>query len=1577
VRWPCIVPVYGLGHYGNGRPFYAMRFVKGDNLKQAVQEFHDADRNSAREPSERSLALRRLLGRFVDVCNAVAYAHSRGVLHRDLKPGNVLLGPFGETLVVDWGLAKVVGRPESAVRADEPTLRPASGSGVETTLPNAALGTPGYMSPEQAAGELARLGTHSDVYSLGATLYYVLTGQSAFLDNDVSAALAKTRRGEFPPPCAVAPAVPRPLEAICLKAMALQPEDRYPSPRALADDIEHWLADESVSAWRERRRDRLARWARRHRVWVQAGVAALMLTSVISVAAALLVNQARRTAEEQRRAAERQRRTAVEERLRAEQQRRKVQVLTSDLTTAYNRVQSERDKASQFASSLALEEARKLRTRGEADAGLLWLASALELLPSDEQSGSQRAIRQILAPYRHTSGLTLKAVFRVDVDLGPKARRDPSTPLNSNPIPLALDAGGHTVVIGSGNTARLWSTADGTSPGQPLTHDGAISAVAFSPDGKTILTGSADKTARLWSASDGQPAGAPMIHGEGVTAVAFSPDGHTILTASGLTARLWSDGAAQVMTHDFPVTAAVFSPDGRTVLTASGQTARLWSAANGHAIGRPMTHQGTIAAAAFSADGTAVVTAQASGKTGWEPLFWNAADGTPQADDRHRSSLWRFASQRTIECLAMSRDGGTTLAVAEAGVARLVGSAGANSWGWKTLVSKGAVLAGVFSPDGDAVLTLSDDRTARLWNGIKTRSSNPLRRILVPAPNATGGVTLGNETVLAVRMEGRRALTRGRDETVRVWDLAGEERVGLPLPGDVGLRGGILSYDGRTILTVGQEGAGQVWNFSDGQRVGEAMIHQGPVRSVAFSPDGRAILTSDATFARLWDVTDGRPIGQPLAHPVRVSSASFSPDGTTVLTAGDDKKARLWSAAEGRAVGQPMIHQGSIGNQTFSADGKTILTLDGSTARLWSTADGSAIGAPLTHTGQIDAAVFSPDGQTVATGSRDKTARLWNAADSRPIGQPMLHENFVSIVAFSPDGKTVLTAGPGHSARLWGATDGKPVGEPMTHQSAVASARFSPDGNTILTHEETTAQLWSAADGRPIGRPMAHPSRIDSVSLSADGKTMLTRARTTVRLWSAADGQLIGQPMTHDHATQTPRFSPDGKTLMTCGENTVRLWGAADGKPIGGPLIHQAAVRTTGFSPDGRFVVTSEESTVRLWSAADGSSAGRPMTQQGAITDVRFSPDGKAIHVTSAKDKAQLWDAATRKPIGRPMMHERAITRWAFSPDSKIVYTAVENTAQLWHALDGTPLGQPMIHERPIKGHAFSRDGKTILTRDDTSARLWSAAAGHPIGAPMTHEGSIAASAFSPDGRTYLSAGDDGTARLWSTADGKAMGRPMPHQGPVAAATFSPDNRIVLTRSGPTAQLWSAATGEPIGPPMNHEGTLTAAGFSPDGQTICTASADRTARLWRATDARPIGRPMVHGGPVANFAFSPDGRTILSHSSQTSGLAHFYFWSAADGSSIGEEQYGTLASSSRTTITFYDNSKSSLIYNDQIVIDIRLPSPLEGSPRRLRRWAEVITGMELRDDNVVHILDPAQWQERRRELDALGGPPPL
>lgn len=280
---PSIVPIYALGEDPDGRPYYAMRFVRGETLLVALERFH---REAAGQPASRwAQGVRPLLERLLDVCDAIAYAHSRGVLHRDLKPANILLGRFGETHIIDWGLAKATGRPEPVAMGEDPheaVVAPASTGDTTPTVAGQTLGSPPYMSPEQADGHLDELDRTTDVYSLGATLYSVLAGRPPASGKNNREILDQVREGRIAPPRAVEPRVPPALDAICRKAMALRPEDRYPTVGALAQDLGRYLADEPVSVHADGPATRALRWARQHRPLVS-GLAALLVTGLVAL----------------------------------------------------------------------------------------------------------------------------------------------------------------------------------------------------------------------------------------------------------------------------------------------------------------------------------------------------------------------------------------------------------------------------------------------------------------------------------------------------------------------------------------------------------------------------------------------------------------------------------------------------------------------------------------------------------------------------------------------------------------------------------------------------------------------------------------------------------------------------------------------------------------------------------------------------------------------------------------------------------------------------------------------------------------------------------------------------------------------------------------------------------------------------------------------------------------------------------------------------------------------------------------------------------------------------------------------
>src|SRR5262245_5843826 len=360
---PGIVPVHDLAQPADNRPpHYTMRLVKGRSLDEAVKDYHQRRPAGQAQPLERAA----LLQAFVQVCQTVAYAHDRGVVHRDLKGPNVVLGDYGEVIVLDWGLAKLLGHPEESAPLPAVTLDPAETH--DPSLPGALLGTPSYLAPEQAAGLHDLVDRRTDVYGLGAMLYEVLTGRPPFTGSNNEEVRRQVCTATPAHPCAVCPSAPPALAAVCLRALAKEPGQRYASALELAEEVRRWLADEPVQAYREPWPQRLARWRRRHRAWVRAGATALLAVAIVAVLAAL------------------------------------------QIAGAWRREQSNRRQAESLSAGFALERGQLLCEQGDVHAGLLWLGRSLELAAAVDAAELEQAVRVNLASWRpHLRGL--KAVL--------------------------------------------------------------------------------------------------------------------------------------------------------------------------------------------------------------------------------------------------------------------------------------------------------------------------------------------------------------------------------------------------------------------------------------------------------------------------------------------------------------------------------------------------------------------------------------------------------------------------------------------------------------------------------------------------------------------------------------------------------------------------------------------------------------------------------------------------------------------------------------------------------------------------------------------------------------------------------------------------------------------------------------------------------------------------------------------------------------------------------------------------------------------------------------------------------------
>jgi eukaryotic-like serine/threonine-protein kinase len=888
---------------------------------------------------------------------------------------------------------------------------------------------------------------------------------------------------------------------------------------------------------------------------------------------------------------------------------------------------------------------------------------------------------------------------------------------------------------------------------------------------------------------------------------------------------------------------------------------------------------------------------------------------------------------------------------------------------------------------------------------------------------------------IAFSPDGGRALTASDDGTARLWDVASGSLFGQPIRHADGIVSAAFSPDGRALATGSCDGTARLWSVADGVPFGSPMRHDGPVTHVAFRPDGRRVLTgSEDGTARFWRVADGSPTGPTLHHEGEVHAVAFSPDGKRIVTGSSprrdgfnfesrDSTAILWDATTGVPIGKPMKHL-QIQDVAFSPDGKTVLTSDWICARLWDAESGAPIGRSLgpdsiniggkTYLVYLVDAAFSPSGESVLTVNRYGGTQLWSVANASLIGKLDRDDCTGSFGIFSPDGGTILTGGQSGRACLWNANTRSRVSplfsylgdqERISPDAMRRNAKFSPDGRSVLTEEDDGGlRLWDLAGLVPDWPSWPCGDDTDDVAaFSPDLRTVVTRRRTndpdTARLWSAADGSRVGIALKHEGYVRASVFSPDGRMVLTGSDSgTARLWEASNGTPVGRPMEHDGGVEVTAFSPDGRIVATAgRDKTARLWNALDGTPVGRPLMHESPVQALAFNPDGKTLltkcepdfgpYVSGGFDLRlissmnSISDIPTKaKKLIIVAAVDQVLHFRIFDVDGNIIEDTDEKK-QTEKARQVEALRKQLEsiwppHELTVSEHNLAIAAVTSIVGHHsvhvgTKIRIWDVAECKQLWSVMEHEKPVSIAIFSPDGRRVLTVSDDRAARLWSALDGSPIGKPMGHGASVHDATFSSDGSRFLTTSGKLAQLWDAATGEPVGKPMTHRSDVTHVAFSSDGTTILTQCYPGAPQLWKAIDGTPIGQTLRHESWVLTAVLSPEGKVVCTGG----GDGFIRFWSALDVSPIGQP---IEVGSAIDVIAFGRDGRSVLtVSRNQIARVLPVPSPLEGDPGRIELWTQVITGCEADEHGVIRALDVATWRERKRQLDALGGPPAL
>lgn len=1133
LQHPNIVPVYEVRR--GERPFYTMKLVRGKTLAATIKEHHEKRRAGHEDP----LSMTRLMSVFINICDALAYAHSRGIIHRDLKPQNIVLGDFGEAIVLDWGLARRLhGNQEDDTERDHTQVSPVSLSDdahTDATQTGAALGTPAYMAPEQAAGRVDLMDARTDIYGLGAILFEILTGfpphrkpgladvhnspgnppqeapstNKTFPVNGLFALLAQIRNGPTPHIRELNAGTPIELDAICAQAMAREREDRFQSAKDFKEALmEYHIHKKSIEL---------------------AAVASAELESARKSNLYIEFNRALFGFEEAAR--------QWPENVRAAEGKRETQIAFAkaafargdlDLAESLLDVEIPEQKALRVTIHHAAEErenrhhrirflrrfslATSLSVAIVASTAAIWVNNErLRALLAREDAKVAQAKeaqqRQVAERERLVAVEQTKAAQRE------RQIADEQTRVAIRERQIA-DEQTKVAIRERQNAADQLERADRTAEEARWgRYIASLRLAAMQLDNRAVaFCNQTLQTSRprgtesdlrgwewnyLWNQTHSELL-TIQCHNAAVQSVCFSPDGKQLASGGGdhtikLSNALTGEQIRTLKGHSGWVRSVSFSHDGLKIASSSDdQTVRIWNAKTGQEIRTLQGHSATVQCAAFSLDDSRIV----SGGNDQNIKIWNTQTGEEQRS---------LAGHRA------------------------------------------AVLSVAFSPDGQRIVSGSDDRTVKVW-GVETGQ-------------VTQDVAQHSAPVQSVNFspDGQHIVSGSRDGEILVWNTDTAEIEQTCAGHTAAIRRVVFTPSGKRIVSASDDKTIKVWDLLTGQEKFTLLGHTDSVAGVHASADDKRIVSGSYDKSiKIWDAQTGEEGLTLSGHQGSVQSVAFGPDNRHVASASSDKTIKVWDIQAGEVSVTLTGHTGWVECVDYSPDGLLLASAGGvhgqpGELKLWNAQTGKTIRAYDGHSDVVTCVRFSPDGKQLVSGSSDKTLKIWDVATGELIRTVEGHTAAVTCVSFGPLGRRFVSGSADKTLKVWDIQTGKETHTLQGHSEMVRSVSFSPNMLRVVSGagaggEPGELKIWDILTGQETFSLQGHQDAVQSVSFSMDGKRILSASQEgRIKIWDTASGQELLAIRGHAGGITSSTFCRKGQHILSGNQDgTLKIW---DGSP--------------------------------------------------------------------------------------------------------------------------------------------------------------------------------------------------------------------------------------------------------------------------------------------------------------------------------------------------------------------------------------------------------------------------------------------